>query len=190
MDTSETASTEVGTTAEALAPEPAPSRPSGLRGSARLVAPVIAALLVGGGAVFAIDHGSSGPSASARTAAGLGVPGDAGAPGGAGGPGGLDGERHVQGTVTGTNATSVTVKSSSGTATYTVNALTQIVRNGRTASLSSIQAGDPVLVHVYPGSSGQMLVERLFAGTSASGGDGFGPPGANGAGGPSGPSGV
>ena len=82
-------------------------------------------------------------------------------------------------------ATTVTVKSASGTATYTVDNAAQIVRNGQTATLSAIQVGDPVLVHVYPSSSGQLLVERLFAGTTTtdpgqdtSGQPGLAPPGA------------
>jgi hypothetical protein len=85
--------------------------------------------------------------------------------------------------VTAKTATSVTVKSSSGTATYTVNATTQIIRNGQAATLADVEVGDPVQVHVYPSSSGQMLVERLLAGSSASGGD-FGPPGSGTSGGP------
>jgi hypothetical protein len=82
----------------------------------------------------------------------------------------------LQGTVTAKTSGSITVKSSSGTATYVVNATTEIVRNGQQATLSAVKVGDPVFVHVYPSSSGQMLVERLFAGTSATD-PGFGPSG-------------
>ena len=90
--------------------------------------------------------------------------------------GGVAGEQRIQGTVTAKTSTTVTVKSSSATSTYTVNATTEIVRDGQAASLSAVQVGDPVVVHVYPSSSGQMLVERLLAGSSASGGPGgFGP---------------
>jgi hypothetical protein len=76
-------------------------------------------------------------------------------------------------------ATTVTVKSSSGTATYTVDGSSQVVRDGQAATLAAVKAGDPVFVHVYP-SGGKLLVERLFAGSSAGGGPGggFGPPGA------------
>jgi Domain of unknown function (DUF5666) len=87
-------------------------------------------------------------------------------PGGFGGP--VAGEQHIQGTVTARTATTVTVRSTGGTATYTVNDSTQIVRNGQAATLAAIQVGDPVLVHVYPSWSGQLLVERLLAGDSAS----------------------
>jgi hypothetical protein len=43
-----------------------------------------------------------------------------------------------------------------------------------------MQVGDPVLVHVYRSSSGQLLAERLSAGTSAgdAGPGALGPPGA------------
>src|SRR2546429_567458 len=139
--------------------------------TARIVAPVAAAALIGG-AVFALDHSSS-SNASAGVAPAAFV-GQA-AYGGRGGP--LAGEQYVQGTVTAKTGSTVTVKSSSGTATYTVNATAEIVRNGQAATLAEVQVGAPGLVHVYP-SSGQMLVERLFAGPSASddGPGGYGPP--------------
>ena len=96
-----------------------PGMPGRVGGMARVAAPVVAALPVGGGVVFAVDH-HSGSNASASSASAY---------------------------------------------------------DGRAASLSSVQVGDPVVVHVYPSSSGQMLVERLFAGSSASGGPGgFGAP--------------
>src|SRR3954452_25290406 len=53
-----------------------------------------------------------------------------------------------------------------------------IVRSAR--RLSAIKSGDAGLVHVYP-SNGQLVVERLFAGTSATQGQlgpGGTPPGA------------
>ena len=65
----------------------------------------------------------------------------------------------------------VTVKTSAGTATYLVTSSSEIVRNGQVASLSSLQPGDEVLVHVYPAGSGsQLTVERLFATSTASSG--------------------
>src|SRR5579885_2560926 len=130
-------------------------------GLAKVAGPVVAALLVGGGAVFAVEHHSS-PSASAGSA-----------------PAGFAGEQHVRGTVAAKSASSVSFMSSNGaTATYVVNVTTQIVRNGKTATLADGKVADPVFVHVYPSSSGRLLVERLFAGSSASGGGegGFGPP--------------
>jgi hypothetical protein len=94
--------------------------------------------------------------------AGLGGPGGQG---GSGGPGGLAGEEHVLGTLTAVGPSTVTVNSSGTTATYTVTANTQIVRNGTETTLSALKAGDQVLVHVYPSGSGSsMLVERIFAG--------------------------
>ncbi len=137
---------------------------------AKLAAPAAAGLLIGAGAVFAVEH-HSGSSAAAGSAAAAAVA-DPSLPSG-GGP--VAGEQHVQGTIAAKTSTTVTVKSTSGTATYTVNATSEIVRNGRAATLSAIRVGDPVLVHVFPSASGQMLVERLLAGSSASD-PGFGPP--------------
>jgi hypothetical protein len=126
--------------------------------TAKVAAPVIAAVLVGGGVVLALDR-NSGSTASA---------GD-GPTAALGRLGGVAGEQHVQGTVTATTGSTVTVKTSGGsTATYTVNSTSEIVRNGQSATLADVKVGDPVLVHVYPSSSGQLLVERLLAGTSAS----------------------
>ena len=150
---------------------PPPARSTRL---ARTAAPVLAALLVGGGAVFALVHGSGSSTASAgNRPARLGA-----GPGGAGGPGGgVAGEQHVQGTVTAKTSDSVTVRSAAGTATYTVGVTTEILRNGSSATLADVRVGEPVLVHVLPSSTGRKVVERLFAGTLRSGGPGPGPPG-------------
>ncbi len=166
----------------ATQPEPTepPRRPTGYRKAAKTAALVAAGLLVGGGAVFAAVHksgSSSGSNASATgTRNGAIGGGTQGVQGGPPGGGGVAGEQHIQGTVTAKTGSSITVKSSSGTATYVVNATTEIVRNGQQATLSAVKVGDAVFVHVYPSSSGQMMVERLFAGTSATD-PGFGPPG-------------
>jgi hypothetical protein len=131
----------------------------------KIVAPVAAALLVGGGITFALDR-QSGSSASAGVSSAATSSASAAANSSANGP--LAGEQHINGTIIGKTATTVTVKASDGTsATYTVNSTTQIERNGQAATLADIQVDDPVLVHVYPSSSGQTLVERLLAGTSA-----------------------
>ncbi|HEY1514222.1 MAG TPA: hypothetical protein VGF66_10760 [Gaiellaceae bacterium] len=165
------------TTNDPVQPESEPVEPAVRRRvapGAKVAAPIIAALLVGAGAAFAVDHHSTTPTASAG-----GVSGPVAGAQDQGGPGGVAGEQHIQGTVTAKSGSRITVKSSAGTtATYTVDSRTQIVRNGQTASLSDVAVGDPVFVHVYR-SSGQMLVERLFAGSSATddgGGPGFGPP--------------
>jgi hypothetical protein len=141
---------------------------------ARLAAIVTAAVLAGGGAGFVAGHetASSGSAAAAPSAFG-------GAPSGAfGGRGGVAGEQHVQGTITATGTGSLTVKTSSGsTATYAIESTTQIVRNGQTTTLSALQAGDPVVVHVVPSSSGSSstVVELVLAGSSATD-PGFGAP--------------
>jgi hypothetical protein len=165
----------------AATPEPAaggagdaPSRPARSSKLAKTAAPVVAALLIGGGVAVAVDHHSSSAASAGNTPSALG--GALGTGGAAGG--GVAGEQRIRGTVTAKTSATITLKASSGgSATYVVNSTTQIVRNGRSATLADVKVGDPAFVHVYPSSSGQMLVERLFAGTSASdSGPGFGPP--------------
>jgi hypothetical protein len=141
----------------------APRQPRRYGFAAKLAVLGLAALLVGGGVAYARNHGSSSTAGSGDSTAALdGLH--------AAGPGRIAGEQHISGTVTAKTTSTVTVKSSGGAATYTVNATTQIIRNGQAATLAAVQVGDPVFVHVYSSASGQMLVERLFAGSSASGG--------------------
>jgi hypothetical protein len=136
---------------------------------------VAASVVVGAGASYVANRGGQ-PTASAGTANAPAAVGrsNAGPPGFGGG--GIAGEQHVQGAVTATTGSTVTVRSRSGTATYIVASTSEIVRNGQPATLADVKIGDAVLVHVYP-SSGRMLVERLFAGTLSGG---FGPPAADG----------
>jgi hypothetical protein len=145
------------------------------------------------GAVIVTQMNNSSPTTTANTAPAVAqVPGTTGqapgttgqAPGNGRGPGGfgggLAGEQRLSGTVTSVGSSTVTVKTSNGTATYIVNSSTQIIRNGQAVSLSAIKAGDPVFMHVYP-SNGKTAVERLFAGMSATqgqNGPGGPPPGA------------
>ncbi|HET7195366.1 MAG TPA: hypothetical protein VFI99_10285 [Nocardioides sp.] len=167
--------------------ESAAERPTGrgerLRAFAKPLALVAAGLILGIGAVSAAQ--AVGGDDSDRTEAGAGAfdpsgdtdgggfddhglpPGFGGGPFPGGTGSGLAGEQHLTGTLTAFGDSTVTVRSSSGTATYQVDSDTQIVRNGAAAQLSELQAGDPVLVHVYPASSDRdgMVVERIFAGT-------------------------
>jgi hypothetical protein len=99
-----------------------------------------------------------------NTAPGFGGTGSGGPGFGGPGAGGRTGEQHVSGTVTAISASSVTVRLTDGkTAPYAVIASSDIVKNGARVSLSAIKVGDAVLLHIYP-SSGQTVVERLFAG--------------------------
>jgi len=56
-----------------------------------------------------------------------------------------------------------------------VTSATQILQDGKTVTLSSLDTGQPVLVHVLSGGSGDGTAERVLAGSSATDGD-FGPP--------------
>lgn len=153
------------------------------------VVPLIAAAgaLVGAVAVSALGSHMSPQATAASLPSGSTngtAPGDGRFPDGAGGPmdaggpggfGGVAGEQRLQGTLAGVRGSAITVKTASGSATYTVTGTTEIVRNGSRASLSDLKVGDPVFVHVYPSaSSGAMLVERIFAGTLPAYGGGFG----------------
>lgn len=156
---------------------------------------VVAGLVAGAVGTFAIGHSGSGTTTlrNAGDQQRLGAPGgqlpgfqggtrQGGDDGGTfagpgGGPGGgLDGEQRLQGTLTAVGSSSVTVRTSSGTATYVVTSTSELVRNGQQVSLSGLKTGDAVLVHVYP-LNGKTVVERLFAGTLPQRGPGGFPPG-------------
>jgi hypothetical protein len=86
----------------------------------------------------------------------------------AGGFGGRSGEQHLLGTITAVGSSMLSVKTSEGTTSYPISANTQIVKNGRLASLSSLSVGDTVLLHVYP-LNGKTFVERVIDGGSQGG---------------------
>ncbi|HEX4699943.1 MAG TPA: hypothetical protein VH857_11365 [Actinomycetes bacterium] len=177
-------------------PEP-PTQPTAARGwgaasrGQRVLALAAAGVLVAGGVAVAVAT-SSGASGTGTTTSSAGqVPGGLttqpqsggrapdgtqgfGGPGG--GPGGVAGEEHVEGTVSATTGSTVTVQGTDGTtATYTVTSDTQVVRDGAQARLSDVQVGDAVLVHVLPTTSGgHKTAERVFAGTLPAGGFGGG----------------
>ena len=154
---------------------PASTAPTGRRTLAVRAGLLAAGVVVGGIVVTTVHHGTT--STTSPTSFGVpqggtgqfapqgGPPG--GFSGGFGG-GGLDGEQRLSGTLVSVGSSTVTVRTSSGTATYAVTSSTEIVRNGQVVSVGALKAGDPVLVHVYPsGASSRLTVERLFAGSSA-----------------------
>ena len=132
--------------------------------------------------------GPAGGSQNGLGPGGLGTPDDAAAPDGTGAPppgfaggppagGGVDGEQRIVGTLASSTAASVTVKSQDGTtATYAVDASTDVRKDGQAASLSSLTAGEQVLVHVIPSDGGKSYAERVLAGTFGRGGRGVAPP--------------
>ncbi len=170
-----------------------PARPSAWRQRWTMLTLVAAGAAVGVVAVTQINHHSSSstvanglPTANGQLpgAQGQGPLGNGQLPGGQApgggsqlgqGPGGLDGERRLSGTVTSVGASTVTITTNSGSATYSVTSASQIIRDGQLVSLRAIKSGDAVFVHVYP-SNGAMVIERLFAGTSATQGQ-LGPAG-------------
>lgn len=151
-------------------PSPAPSR----RTMAVRAALVAAGAVVGGVVVASVHQGataSTSPTAFGTTQ----LPGgtfQGGPPNGIGG--GLAGEQRLSGTLVSVGSSTVTVRTSSGTATYLVTSSTQIIRNGQVVGLSALQAGDPVFVHVYSsGTSSKLTVERLFAGLTGTSQEGL-----------------
>jgi hypothetical protein len=140
---------------------------------------VAAGALVGGVAVAALRPHSStnasiatnptgfatGQVPSGQVPNGQGLPGQ-GLPGqnqGGFAGGGVTGEQRLNGTVTAVGASSVTIRTTSGTTAYGVTSQTEIVRNGALASLSAVRKGDSAFVHLIPGSGSSYVVERLFA---------------------------
>jgi hypothetical protein len=95
-------------------------------------------------------------------------------PGGQGlrGVGGQDGEQRLTGTLTAVSASRLTVRTSSGSATYQVVSQTQIVRNGVLASASDLKVGDRVLVHVFPANGSDGVLERVIVVPGAATGSG------------------
>ncbi|MBV9486109.1 MAG: hypothetical protein JO246_08630 [Frankiaceae bacterium] len=178
---------------DAANPDPSTIDTAGTSRRMSISAAVLAGgLIVGGGVGYAVGHdGSSG--SSARTAA-TGLPlsplgaagelpgGSAGLPGsgGSGFGGGVAGEQRIQGTLTAKSGSKITVKASDGTtASYSVPGTTEIIRDNSTATLADLKVGDAVLVHLIPAASGSgTVVERVFAGTSATMGGPGGVPGA------------
>jgi hypothetical protein len=183
----------------------ASAEPSAARGwraasrGQRVLALAAAGVLVAGGVAVAVASSSDASDTGETTNAAGQVPGGLSQPqsggqapdgtqgfgGPGGGPGGVAGEEHIEGTVSATTGSTVTVKGTDGTtATYTVTSDTQVVRDGAQANLSDVQVGDAVLVHVLPTTSGgHKTAERLFAGTLPAGGiggDGPGDPGTSG----------
>lgn len=141
-------------------------------GGVGLTAALAAGALVLGGVVgAAVVSGAAGGDSSAASSPAVFSDASGGS------RGGLPGEQRLRGQLTAVGDSSVAVRTSAGTQTYTVTGSSQIVRNGVAAGLGSLVTGEPVLVHVYPSTSGgAMLVEQLFAGTQP-GTPGMPPPG-------------
>jgi hypothetical protein len=92
---------------------------------------------------------------------------------GLGGSSGSDGEVRLVGALTAVTRSKVTVRSASGSGTYTIASSTRILRNGTQAEASDLQVGDVVLVHAFPSSGTDGVLELIYArGTSNGGGSG------------------
>jgi hypothetical protein len=85
---------------------------------------------------------------------------------------GRDGEVRLVGALTAVSGSRVTVESTAGSATYTISSSTRILRNGAVAQASALRVGDAVLVHVFPSSSSDGVLELIYARGSASGSGG------------------
>ena len=103
---------------------------------------VIAGALAGGGIGFAIARAtddSNGAASVAQNAAGATDQSRGGDMG--------EGDM-ISGTLTAIGASTVTVNSSKGTATYRVSEAAEIWRNGVRAKLAQLKVGDPALIQV------------------------------------------
>ena len=177
-------------TSTAVLPAPAGASPAGealrtpvlpeeprRRGAAATVGIVLAGAALGAVAVAGLTHNSSAsttaaPGSTSQQGSTGTLPGQT-APqqGGLGG----SGEQHVQATVTAVGASTLTVQTSAGTATYSVVSQTQIVRDGALVSLSDVQPGDVAVLHVFPDSSGGGgVLERILIGATTGGSTGSG----------------
>lgn len=120
-------------------------------------------------AAVAISNAGADPAATpvaAYGAAGSGAPGAPGAPGGHRGPGGPGGHALDQtGTLTSVGTDSVTIKTSTGTTTYAVNADSDIDKNGE-ATLKHLVAGDAVRFSTTT-VNGKATIRILHAGDEA-----------------------
>lgn len=139
---------------------------------ARIAALVAAGAIIGGGTALAVDHSSG----SSSTASGQGTgsaPGGSGfAPGSSngssnatgGGAGGFTPTAYrLSGTITAISGSSLTIKTSSGSKSYTVTSSTHLQRNGSTVSLSSFKVGDSVFGSTT--TSGGTTLNDLMSGT-------------------------
>jgi hypothetical protein len=153
---------------QASEPEPAEPPPGRSRSMLKGAALVLAGLVVGTVAVTAAQAATRDAGTTAAAPAVLSTTDDPPAfDGGRGfGRGGFDGEQRLSGTLTAVGADSVTVRTSEGTATYAVLGVTDIRRDGQEVALSSLRAGDAVLVHVLPTSSG-LVAERILAASTS-----------------------
>jgi len=97
-------------------------------------------------------------------------------PGGFGSDGRMFGGERVQGTVSATTDSTITVESTSGTATYAVDSSTRIIVNGQSGTLSDVPVGETVSLLAEQSSSGDDVVRLLFVGAMPQGGPGQPPP--------------
>jgi hypothetical protein len=178
-----------GSTADEIATPPMSSRARRIAGGAGLV---VGGLLAGTIGITAVQAATGAtktqqPSAAQQALPQQGQPqqgltqgaGPGATQGGppAGGFGGrrggaVAGEQRVYGTVASVFTNAVTITTNNGKVTYVVNGTTDVRRNGQPITLSALQVGESVFLHVYPVGTAY-VAERIFAGTTS-----FGPGGA------------
>ncbi|MGZ4602264.1 MAG: hypothetical protein ACXV0U_01555 [Kineosporiaceae bacterium] len=138
------------------------------------------ALAAQNGQAQGAQPGAPAPSSQDPNAQGQqGQPGVGGGQGlggqGFGGGQGFQGEQRLVGMLTAVSGSKVTVRSGTGSATYTITSNTQILRDGAPAMARDLRVGDLVLVHVFPAANADGVLERLIARSgSTSGGSGSG----------------
>lgn len=147
---------------------------------AKLAAAAVAAvLLVGGGAAYLAEQSSGSGTGSAATANAAGPQGAFGAQGGAPGGAGTGGlgfqptAYHLDGTITAIGNGSVTLKTTSGTTTYTVTSATHLSRGGSSSALSAFKVGDSIRASTT--TQGGKVLNDMVSGTGTGAAPGAAP---------------
>jgi hypothetical protein len=164
-------------------PDPTPHQTGwSARMKAKFAASVLAVGLLTGGGIALSQMGDSG-AATAATAGSQTAAGGAGAPAAAGNSGApAGGGAPMNGTITAVSATSISVKSSTGTVTtYKIATETVVENDGTTSTAGDLTVGEEVVVFTgsAPGAAttttaSSDTASRIMAGSSATQGPGAG----------------
>jgi hypothetical protein len=145
----------------------------------KIAAGVLALGLVGGGAWVLTHHGGTASATASTAQAGAGLQGGPGSGTAGGAPSGM--QAPVTGTVSAVSATSISVKTTNGTSTFTIASGAVVENNGTTTTADQLTVGEQVVVFTgaVPGSASSSSADstsanRIMAGTSATQGPGSG----------------
>jgi hypothetical protein len=153
--------------------EPGSSRPPKMALKTKIAAGLLSVGLLAAGGFALTQLGGSSASTSAASGAQGGPGGAGGAGGGRGGFGAGGGGAPVSGTISAVSASSISVKTASGSSTYKIAGGTAVQNNGATSSAAKLTVGEKVVVFTgaAPGANTSTTAtgtaSRILAGTSA-----------------------